>query len=131
MIFTKAYLVASVRKPKNINILTKRPIDPMHTGAPHLEFEGAMEAEHCSKAGCDVEFTTSNYSITTTPQREWRFVVNMDTAGADMRHDRRVLILEELSQLDTAKTAKLCRVELIAVTLYTGPMVRIPSHYLR
>ena len=99
----------------------------MHTGAPHLEFEGAMEAEHCSKAGCDTEFITSNYSITTTPQREWRFVVNRDTSGADMRHGRRVLDLEELSQLDTARTAKLCRVELIAVVLYTGPMVERPS----
>ena len=91
-----------------------------------MEFEGAMRAEHCSKAGFDTEFTTSNYSITTTPQREWRFVVDMDTAGADMRHNRRVLNLEELSQLDTAKTAKLFRVELIAVTLYTGPMVHRP-----
>ena len=95
-----------------------------------MEFEGAMEAEHCSKAGWDIEFTTSNYSITTTPQREWRFVVDMDTAGADMRHGRRALNLDELSQLDTARRGNLCRVELIAVTIYTGPMVRRPSRCL-
>ena len=97
-----------------------------HTGAPHLEFVGAMQAEHCTKSGCDDEFTTSNYSITTTPKREWRFVVEMETAGMDMRHGRRAINLEELSELDTVKTAKLCRVELISVVLYTGPMVRRP-----
>ena len=85
-----------------------------------------MQAEHCAKAGCDVAFTTSNYSITTTPRQEWKFVVDMDTAGADMRHDRRVVSLDELSNHDIAITAKLWRVELIAVVLYTGPMVRRP-----
>ena len=92
-----------------------------------MDFEGAMQAEHCSKAGCDIPFTTSNYSITTTPTQEWKFVVDMESAGADMRHGRRVLSLDELSKHDVAVMAKLWRVELIAVVLYTGPMVRYPS----
>ncbi len=91
-----------------------------------MEFEGAMQAEHCTKACCDTEFTTSNYLITTTPRREWRFVVEMEAADADMRHGRRAVDIDQLSQLDTARTAKLSRVELIAVVLYTGPMVNPP-----
>lgn len=86
-----------------------------------------MHAEHCTKACSDVEFTSSNYAITTTPRREWAFVVDMEVAGADMRHGRRAVSLDELGQLDTARAANLCRVELIAVVLYTGPMVGWPA----
>jgi hypothetical protein len=34
-------------------------------GFPHLEFFKTMEAEHCSMAGCSMQFTTRNYGITT------------------------------------------------------------------
>ena len=82
-----------------------------------------MEAEHCLKSGWDISFKTSNYGITTTPKDEWKFVVEMQSSNADMRHGRRVLNIEELSESETALTARLTRVELVAVVLYTGPMV--------
>jgi hypothetical protein len=85
-----------------------------------------MEAEHCARAGCTVPFTTSNYGITSTPQQEWRYVVDMQTDGADMRHGRRLLDVDSLAATPTAQAAKLTRVELIAVVLYTGPMVTGP-----
>jgi hypothetical protein len=44
-------------------------------GFPHLEFLVAMEQEHCHLAGADVEFTTRNYGIRTTPRKEWLYVV--------------------------------------------------------
>lgn len=38
---------------------------------PCLEFERAMRAEHCERADSQVEFTTANYSLQTTPALEW------------------------------------------------------------
>ena len=49
--------------------------------------------------------------------------MEMQSSNADMRHGRRVLNIEELSESETALTARLTRVELVAVVLYTGPMV--------
>jgi hypothetical protein len=44
-------------------------------GFPHLDFLKAIEAEHCSMAGCDMRFTTRNYDITTTARAERSVVV--------------------------------------------------------
>jgi hypothetical protein len=44
-------------------------------GSPNLDFEATMKSEHCSKAGCNVPFTTSNYGISTTPNLEWQYIV--------------------------------------------------------
>ncbi len=41
-----------------------------------------MEAEHCSKAGCDMPFTTRNYGITTTARAERSVVVRGEAAAA-------------------------------------------------
>jgi hypothetical protein len=47
------------------------------TGAPHYNNNcfKAMKAEHCIKHGCNYSFVTPNYSIKTTPRREWGLVV--------------------------------------------------------
>jgi hypothetical protein len=34
-----------------------------------------MYSEHCTKFGCNVEFTTGNYNITTTASKEWMYAV--------------------------------------------------------
>jgi hypothetical protein len=44
-------------------------------GFPHLQFFKTMEAEHTIMAGCDMQFTTRNYGITTTAQAEWGVAV--------------------------------------------------------
>ncbi len=43
-------------------------------GVASLDFYEQMQKEHCEFVGCDYEFTSSNYSITTSAAREWRIV---------------------------------------------------------
>jgi hypothetical protein len=92
-------------------------------GDPFLDFERAMEAEHCHSQDSMTSFTTRNYGIQTCARNEWRIVVHSDTNNANMKDKRRIPIIEEALQLPMAKAAKLLRVEVIAVVLYTGPMV--------
>jgi WD40 repeat protein len=99
-------------------------------GMPHLNFKNAMRQEHCERAGCDVQFTTGNYKITTTPRKEWQYIVDSVTCP-DMGHKRRLVPISELLQLDSSKTAKLCEEEVIAIVLYTGPMFQIYNTILR
>jgi hypothetical protein len=47
-------------------------------GAPNLDFEQTMRLEHCDKSGCDVYFSASNYNVTTTPRKEWLYIVGGD-----------------------------------------------------
>lgn len=97
-----------------------------------------MEAEHCIKAGFDYQFTSGNYNITTTPSFEWRLVAAREGKSeeewaalreegefgqADMGHGRRILDVGELWRSKTSVSAKLARCEVVAVVLYTGPMV--------
>jgi hypothetical protein len=96
-----------------------------HAGAPHVEFLKAMRAEHCTKAGSATPFTSLNYCVTTTPALEWAYVVDRAPCPLeDMGHDRRIPDVDELRQLQVAKDARLRRFEILAVVLYTGPMVR-------
>lgn len=44
-------------------------------GSPDPKVLKDMMAEHCSKPDSQVEFITGNYSITTTSEVEWKFVV--------------------------------------------------------
>jgi hypothetical protein len=87
----------------------------------------AMRAEHCTKAGSTTPFTSLNYCVTTTPAKEWAYVVDRARCPIqDMDHDRRIPDIDELQQLQMAKDARLRRFEILAVVLYTGPMVRSP-----
>ncbi len=84
-----------------------------------------MRVEHCSLGGHDHEFT-SNYGVTSTPAQEWLYVVGDDKGKRapcpDMGHGRRIVSIEEHQERYLAKRAKLWRVEVIAIVLYTGPM---------
>jgi hypothetical protein len=80
-----------------------------------------MEAEHESSKAL---FTTRNYGIRTCAQNEWQIVVGQKISAADMSSGkRRVPNVEELLQHPMVQSAKLSRPEVIAVVLYTGPMV--------
>ncbi len=102
------------------------------SGSAHLKFLDAMKAEHCSKAGSNDDFETPNYAIKSTPYREWCLVVDKEKVlpEPDMRYGRRIPDIDELMALDVAKRAKLSRFEVIAVVLYTGPMVTTPPRNL-
>ena len=86
-----------------------------------------MRAEHCIKHGHSFCFTTGNYHITTTPLKEWEYVVGRRQGRPvpcpDMGSGRRLRALEQLMHIPLTVKSGLTRAEVIAVVLYTGPMV--------
>lgn len=97
-----------------------------------------MRDEHCGKPGHNTEFTTSMYSITTTPELEWRVIVEGETCPSDHIIDprskkvvRRIPSIDELLQMEKSVAAGLTREEVIAVVLYTGPMFKLYNSVLR
>jgi hypothetical protein len=95
-------------------------------GHPNLNFLKSMELEHASK----ITFSTPNYGIETTPAEEWRVVLECDTRAEKEynRHMRRIpdwkqIMRKEQMQVRPGKEAPLTDVEVIAIILYTGPMV--------
>ena len=93
-----------------------------------------MKTEHCEK-NKDLRFESTNRNIRTTPAREWGFVVrdkNHDRSETppqkEMSGNRRIPDVNELLKLEASRRAKLTRHEVIAVVLYSGPMVRILKH---
>ena len=79
--------------------------------------------EHCSKGDSKVRFVTGNYNINTFPANEWAITVRHDLTGADLQHERRLVTIEENMKKEVVTIATLIRCEVIAVVLYTGPMV--------
>ncbi len=93
--------------------------------------------------GHDREFTTTNYGLTTRPSVEWALVAKREgKSDAEFEalvaaegpwvglgagfHGRRIPDALAMMRLDAAALAKLTRQEVIAVILYTGPMVVYP-----
>jgi hypothetical protein len=92
-------------------------------GFPHLQFFKTMEAEHCIMAGCDMQFTTRNYGISTTARAEWCVVVRGQTPPPEhMEHDRVTVTIDDKLNSSQARKAGLRMEEVVAVVLYTGPM---------
>ena len=91
-------------------------------GDPSFDFENAMQAEHCHTRDSNETFRSRNYGVQTCPHNEWQITVKNDTSNADMGHGRVVRKVDEMLELALVKGAKLNRVEVIAVVLYTGPM---------
>jgi hypothetical protein len=97
-------------------------------GSCCLNFQLGMQLEHCSRAGCNLSIRTTNYGLITTPRREWRLVLGEEAAGGeDLLFNRRIPCYKKLGDLEVAKTARLTSAEIIAVVLYTGPMVSTPQ----
>ena len=98
------------------------------TGSPDLHFLSAMESEHRSRACANFEFETNNYHIKTTPSNEWMIVTGeMKCPEHQMKSNRRIPDADHLLSEGTAKEANLQKAEVIAIVLYTGPMVRVCS----
>jgi hypothetical protein len=95
---------------------------------PSLDFEKAMESEHCERADSHVAFATPNYNILTEPALEWSYAVDGVAPPHDQLLDkegrvvRTIRTIDQLMQLDIVKKAGLHRAEVISVSLYTGPM---------
>jgi len=103
-----------------------------------------MTAEHCKMKGHDLEFTAPNYRITTTPKEEWNLVAERRGKDPEVfkkwlgnqkrkvglgkrHHGRRIPDVDKLVELEASKKAELKDFEVIAIVLYTGPMVSLPS----
>jgi hypothetical protein len=88
-----------------------------------------MAAEHCSLGGYDHEFISINYRITTTPQKEWLYIVGnengqrLECPESDMGHGRHLIFIHECMQEPKIIRAGLNRAEVIALVMYSGPMV--------
>ena len=83
-----------------------------------------MESEHCHGSGAQRYFTTDNYSITTCPKLEWQYVVHhIKCPESQMHSGRRIESVEKLMKDELAIEAKLQEAEIVAVVLYSGPMV--------
>jgi hypothetical protein len=80
-----------------------------------------MKQEHENEE----EFTTDNYKLSTCPAEEWRIVIECDKSKED--HNRKVPNVRELMHAEAqridARMPKLITEEVIAIVLYTGPMV--------
>ncbi len=82
-----------------------------------------MEAEHCS-LGKSHDFFETAKNRKTCPEHEWAITVRSDYTHIDPSSSTRKLrSIEDLMKLDVVKHANLIRCEVIAVVLYTGPMV--------
>lgn len=93
-------------------------------GLPHHDILAAMELEHTAKPDSHVKFKTPNYLLTTTPADELQVVLNRAKAKAASVGSRRVLFYEDLlTDDDLIKRAGLSKAEIVALILYTGPMV--------
>jgi hypothetical protein len=89
-----------------------------------------MAAEHCVLGGCDHVFTSNGYyGITSTPRKEWMYIVGDEHGQCwecpedDMKHGRRIISIDEYMRRDRVKAAGLNRAEVIALIMYSGPMV--------
>jgi hypothetical protein len=102
-----------------------------------------MEGEHTKASDSHDEFTTDNYGVTTTPQKEWQFVAEPDKEGVEwpveeklrgiakspgkMRELMSLAVLQAKlnefnAQLEAMKEPTLMLVEGFGARLYTGPM---------
>jgi hypothetical protein len=82
-----------------------------------------MRNEHCESEDSLERFIAPNYHVETCPRNEWAITVENDLSQANMGHNRRCLSIQQLMEFAVSREARLSRVEVIAVVLYTGPMV--------
>jgi hypothetical protein len=80
-----------------------------------------MEAEHCSMPDSLTKFKTSNYGILTCPSEEWRIIKKCDKSFETKEPFERVI--PNYQELRKSSEVQLEDAEIIAVILYTGPMV--------
>ena len=107
-------------------------------GKMDVKASTAMMAEHTMSEDSDVEFYASNTQLSTTSRQEWQFVVGIggrvDDGGelvegrtrdkkASQVKGRNAHPLKHLMSSKQAQDAKLTLAELVALRLYTGPMV--------
>ncbi len=81
-----------------------------------------MEAEHCFSFGSHEEFeaVVNKENLQTSPSKEWKTIIEPNRARL---HGRKSLDIQQLVSHPLSKAADLKVFEIIAILLYTGPMV--------
>ncbi len=79
------------------------------SGAPHLDFSKGIHDEHCVMWGFNVEFTTSNYGLTTTPQREYEISTGKQQCREEDMKDKKGKIVRVIRRIEELRRLKLCR----------------------
>ncbi len=59
--------------------------------------------EHTKMAGCDIEFTTSNYLFTTTPHKEYDIATGKQECPEKDMMDRKKLKVRRIQRIDELK----------------------------
>ncbi len=91
-----------------------------------------MEADHCNMGDSNYIFLFGNFKERKTwPANEWAITVRGDYSRAHSSSSRTLENIDVLMDKDVAKQAGLTRPEVIAVVLYSGPMVSRRSCYRR
>jgi hypothetical protein len=95
-------------------------------GHPHPQLDKGVHDEHCEESlGCDVEFTTTNYNIKTTPKKEYGIAKDPAKCREEDKKDkerknvvRHVKRLEDLERLSLAGQAKLMLLEILVIVSF-------------
>jgi hypothetical protein len=96
-------------------------VEYWYSGAPNPNFSKGIKDEHCVLWGFDVELTTSNYGLITTPQKEYeistgqRLCPEEDMKDKKGRRVRVIQPLEKLKRLKICQKASLTDDEVLAV----------------
>jgi hypothetical protein len=67
------------------------PLNIVIPGSPNLDFSKGIKDEHCSMWGFNVasSFTSSNYGLTTTPQKEYKISTGMQLCPEEDMKDKK------------------------------------------
>ena len=105
----------------------------MGAGLPHPDVKKGMSAEHTFMTGCDYDFTTDNYGVTTNLRREYEISTGKRECPESERKDkdgklvRVVRPIAELMRLPLVEQAELTEEEILAfVSLLLQPLHPIP-----
>ena len=59
--------------------------------------------------GCDIEFTTGNYLVTTTPRKEYNIATGKQECPEKDMLDRKKRKVRVIHKIDVLKTLEICR----------------------
>ena len=102
-------------------------------GAPNTKFSEAIENEHTKMFGCDIEFTTGNYLVTTTPRKEYEIATGKRECPEEDMLDRKKRKVRVLRRIDSLKTLDICKraglldCEILAVVSVGVPLLSAPA----
>ena len=80
-----------------------------YTGAPNPNYSKGVKNEHCVMWGFDVEFMTSNYGLTTTPQKEYEISTGKRLCPEEDMKDKKGRRVRVIRRIEELKVLKLCQ----------------------